>query len=79
MSDSQDQAEEAPIDFDSLVLDRHPFNTSGGYGDIYKAPHPQWGFLALKRPRGTGEPGSPSYRVRTFTPSKHSLGFGMRL
>lgn len=62
MSDSQDQAEEAPIDFDSLVLDRHPFNTSGGYGDIYKAPHPQWGFLALKRPRGTGEPGSPSYR-----------------
>ncbi|KAG8948953.1 hypothetical protein FRC04_009154 [Tulasnella sp. 424] len=61
MSDSQDQAEEALslIDFGSLGF---PFNTTGGYGDIYKAPHPQWGFLALKRPRGMGEPDSPSYR-----------------
>ncbi|KAG8948951.1 hypothetical protein FRC04_009152 [Tulasnella sp. 424] len=64
MSDGQDQAEESPspIDFESLVLDRHPFNTSGGFCDVYKAEHPQWGFLALKRPKGMGDPGSANYR-----------------
>ncbi|KAG9017646.1 hypothetical protein FRB90_000383 [Tulasnella sp. 427] len=58
MKDQQDLF----TDFESLVLERNPFNINGGFGDVYKAQHPQWGFLALKRPRGMGDPGSPNYR-----------------
>lgn len=62
----QDTSQQLPFvpDFNSLILERKPFNTTGGFGDVYKANHPQFGLFARKRPRGLGDPGSANYRVR---------------
>lgn len=51
------------VNLNSLVLESTPPNIEGGFGDVYRAQHPEWGVFALKKPRGLGDPDSSGYKV----------------
>lgn len=50
------------VNLNSLVLESTPPNIEGGFGDVYRAQHPEWGVFALKKPRGLGDPDSSGYK-----------------
>ncbi|KAG9017648.1 hypothetical protein FRB90_000385 [Tulasnella sp. 427] len=62
MKSRPEKAFSGVCDISALVLHPDPVDLSGGFADVYKANHPELGFLALKRPRGACQPGSIGYR-----------------
>ncbi|KAG8955825.1 hypothetical protein FRC00_005212 [Tulasnella sp. 408] len=62
MSTDPNEPIDSVYDFSAVALDRKRVITSGGFADVHVVSHPQFGPLALKRPRAQCAPGSQEFR-----------------